>query len=46
MASAEQMQVQMMHGLPSIVPGVDDDAVPLLEFERASEVGCRRHEVA
>ena len=45
MASAEQVQVQMMHGLAAVRSGVDDDAIAVREFAIAQY--CRGlHQVA
>ena len=46
MPSTQQMQMQVMHRLPAIVTGVDDNAVSLIELLRTRQIGGRRHQVS
>jgi len=45
MASAEQVQMQMMYCLSALIACVNDNAVSLVELVRARKVSGRRHHV-
>lgn len=46
MASAEQMEVEMIHGLAAVFAGVDDDAIAFAKALVAGDCGGCREEVA
>lgn len=46
MPAAEQVQMQVIHRLPPVVPCVDDDAITLIQLLFARNLCRRRHQMA
>ncbi len=45
MSATKQMQMQMVHRLAAIVPGIHDDPVPILQPLFAGDLGRGRHQM-
>ena len=46
MPAAEQVQMQVIHRLPPVVPCVDDDAITLIQLLFARNLCRRGHQMA
>ena len=46
MSAAQQMQMQVMHGLPAIVPSVHDDPVTVVQLLFTRNLSCCSHKMA
>ena len=46
MPAAEQVQMQVIHRLPPVVPCVDDDAITLIQLLFARNLSCRGQQMA
>ena len=46
MSPAKQVQMQVIHRLPAIVPRVDDNPVTIVQLLFARNLGCCGHQMA
>ena len=45
MSAAQQMQMQVVHGLPAIVPSIHDDPVTIVQLLFTRNLSRRGHQV-